>query len=214
MAAQIFRDAFDGCERWELPSVGGVQKSVPAPANEAPAQPTVFELEALEEQARQEGYAAGHAEGMAAAEGERRTLVARLEAIMTAASRPLATLDDATEQELARLATVIARRVVAHELKVSPALIVQAVQQGARALPAATRELRVRLHPDDLALLRDLDVAEEHWQLLPDPSLARGDCQLESQRSRLDARVDARLAAVIDAVLGTDQDDGDEDVTA
>jgi flagellar assembly protein FliH len=213
MAAQISRDPFDGCERWELPTVGGVRAAAAAPENELPPPPTVFELEALERQAREEGFAAGHAEGLAAAQAERQTLAARMQALLAAAARPLATLDDATEQELARLATVIARRVVAHELKLSPALIVQAVQQGARALPAATRELRVRLHPDDLALLRDLDMAEEHWQLLPDPSLTRGDCQLESQRSRLDARVETRLAAVIDAVLGAEEDDGDEDVT-
>ena len=76
------------------------------------------------------------------------------------------------------------------------------------------RVLEVRVHPDDLALLREHAVAEEHWQLLPDPALARGDCLLESERSRLDARVDTRLAAVVDAVLGMDEDDGDEEITA
>lgn len=213
MGAQIIRNAFEGYERWEPPSMGE-----PAPAaepEETPALPTVADLEALEQQAREEGFAAGRAEGAAEGERERRALVARLEALLEAAVRPLASLDDATERELARLATVIARRVVAHELTVSPALIVQAVQQAARALPAATRTLQVKLHPDDLALLRELDVAESHWQLLPDPGLSRGDCQLESERSRLDARVDTRLAAVIDAVLGDDGNDaGDDEVTA
>ncbi|HET6433834.1 FliH/SctL family protein [Dyella sp.] len=213
MAAQIIRDSFDGAERWELPAVGGVRAQA-APASELPPPPTVFELEALEQQARDEGFAAGHAEGLAAAERERRALAARMEALLNAAARPLATLDDATEQELARLATVIARRVVAHELALAPQRVVQAVQQAARALPAATRELRVRLHPDDLALLRELAVSEEHWQLLPDPALSRGDCLLESERSRLDGRVDTRLAAVVDAVLGTDEDDGSAEVTA
>ena len=66
----------------------------------------------------------------------------------------------------------------------------------------------------DLAVLREYAVAEEHWQLLPDPALARGDCLLESERSRLDGRVETRLAAVVDAVLGLDEDDGDEEITA
>ena len=35
-----------------------------------------------------------------------------------------------------------------------------------------------------------------------DPALARGDCRLESEHSRLDARVETRLAAIIDALLG------------
>jgi flagellar assembly protein FliH len=191
-------------QRWELPNVG-TRQSVEKAAN-AVAQPTVRELEALEQQAREEGYAAGRAEGLAAAQQQLHEQLARLDALYTAAARPLQVLDEQTEQELARLATVIARRVIAHELRLSPGLIVQAVRQAATALPAATRELRVQLHPDDLALLRELGAAETHWQLLADPALSRGDCQLLSERSRLDARVETRLAAVIDAVIGDDAD--------
>ena len=212
MAAQIIRDTFAGAERWELPQVHDDARS--EPVNDLPAPPTVADLEALERQARDEGYAAGRAEGIADAAREQRAVVARLESLLESAARPLAALDDATEQELARLAVVIARRVLAHELATAPELIVQAVQQAARALPSATRELRVRVHPDDLAVLREHAVAEEHWQLLPDPALARGDCLLESERSRLDGRVETRLAAVVDAVLGLDEDDGDEEITA
>ncbi|MEW5833431.1 MAG: FliH/SctL family protein [Pseudomonadota bacterium] len=213
MAAQIIRDAIAGFERWELPPV--LDRLAAEPVAEAGGPPTVAELEALERQAREEGYAAGRAEGLADAAREREAMVRRLEALLEAATRPLDALDEATEQELARLAAVIARRVVAHELATSPALIVQAVQQAARALPAATREVRVRVHPDDLAVLRQHEVAEEHWQLLPDPALVPGDCLLESDRSRLDARVETRLAAVVDAVLGIgSDDDGDDEVTA
>lgn len=212
MAAQIIRDAFAGAERWELPQVRDAACS--EPVDELPGPPTVAELEALERQARDEGYAAGRAEGLADAKDERRAIVARLESLLQSAARPLASLDATTEQELARLAVVIARRVLAHELATAPELIVQAVQQAVRALPAATGELRVRVHPDDLALLREHAVVEAHWQLLPDPALARGDCLLESERSRLDARVDTRLAAVVDAVLGMDEDDGGEEITA
>jgi len=213
MAAQIIRDACTGYQRWELPSMA--ERPAVEPAADAGGPPTVAELEALEQQAREEGYAAGRAEGLADAARERELMVRRFEALLDAAARPLDALDEATEQELARLATVIARRVIAHELVTSPALIVQAVQQAARALPAATRTLRVRVHPDDLAVLHEHEVAEEHWQLLPDPSLVPGDCVVESERSRLDARVDTRLAAVVDAVLGIGSDeDGDEEVTA
>jgi flagellar assembly protein FliH len=91
-------------------------------------------------------------------------------------------------------------------LKAAPELVVHAIRQAAAALPSATRELRVRLHPADLALMRELEAAETHWQLVADPALARGDCRLESEKSRLDARVETRLAALVDAVLGDDVD--------
>jgi flagellar assembly protein FliH len=204
MSAVLDRDAAGSYQRWEPPQVGA---DAPAPAPAEPVvHPSVSELEAIERQAREEGHAAGHAKGLAEARAQGRELVARLESICTAAARPLDALDAAVEQELAQLAVLVARRVIAHELAVHPERIAQAVRQAVAALPAATRELRVRLHPDDLALLRELDAAEPHWQLQADPSLERGDCVLESERSRLDARVETRLAAMIDAVLGDEAD--------
>jgi flagellar assembly protein FliH len=187
-------------QRWELPNVG-IGSTASAAAN-APPQPTVRELAALEQQAREEGYAAGHAEGAAAVQQLLRQRMAELDALYDAAARPLQAFDEQAGQELAQLAMIVAQRVIAHELQLSPALVVQAVRQAAGALPAATRELRVHLHPADLTLLRESGVAETHWQLLADVTLARGDCRLESERSRLDARVETRLAAMIDAVLG------------
>lgn len=204
--AAVMQGAAAEFQRWELPEVGTMSV---ATASESPAQPTVCELEALEEQAREEGYAAGQAEGLAASKQQLDEQLTRLAALYEAAARPLESLDAQTELELAQLATLIASRVVGRELQLTPALIVQTVREAAAALPAATRELRVHVHPDDLVLLRELGAAEEHWQLLADPTLARGDCRLESERSRLDARVETRLAAVIDAVLGDDVDNGE-----
>lgn len=209
--ASMGRETVMDFQRWELPQVGADQPR--RRATDPPVQqPTVHELEALERQARTEGFTAGHAEGLASGQQQVRERMARLDALCDAVARPLQSLDEQVEKELARLATVIARRVIARELQLSPELIAQAVRQAAAALPAATRELRVHVHPDDLALLHELGTVESHWQLLADPGLARGDCQLESERSRLDARVDTRLAAVVDAVLGDDADenaDGD-----
>lgn len=199
MSAVLNRDAVAGYQRWEPPQMG--QPPAPAP-EEAPAHPTVSDLEALERQARDEGHAAGFAQGLAEARAQGREQLARLESICAQAARPLDQLDAAVEQQLAQLALLVARRVIARELATRPELIAQAVRQAAAVLPAATRELRVRLHPDDLALMRELEAAEAHWQLVADPALARGDCVLESERSRLDARVETRLAAMIDAVLG------------
>jgi flagellar assembly protein FliH len=189
-------------QRWELPNVG-TQSTTPKAANTSP-QPTVHELAALEQQAREEGYAAGLAEGRAAAQVQLRQRMAQLDALYEAAARPLQILDEQTGQELVRLATIVASRVIAGELRQAPGLIAKAVRQAASALPAATRELRVHVHPDDLALLQGLGAVESHWQLLADPTLARGDCLLESGYSRLDARVETRLAAIVDAVLGDD----------
>lgn len=207
MSAVLTREAIPGFQRWELPQVGD---AVLAAAVDEPGLPSVSDLEAIEREAREQGYAAGQREGLAAARQQLAERVARLDALYASAARPLQALDEATEQELAQLALVVAQQVLAHELKSTPELIVPAIRQAATALPSATRELRVRLHPDDAALLRELGAVETHWQLIADPALARGDCVLESERSRLDARVRTRLAAVVDAVLGDEADDSSD----
>lgn len=210
MSAVLSRDNLIGLQRWLPPEVGEPAAVEPTPV-EPIAQPTVRDLEAIEQQARDEGYAAGHAEGMAAARDVINTRMARLDELLEAAARPLRSMDELVELELARLAMTVARQVLAHELRTSPDLVVEAVRQAALALPSATGKLRVRLHPEDLALLRSLDVAESNWQLVGDGTLQRGDCMLDSERSRLDARMETRLAAVVDAVLGAEAEDIDAD---
>lgn len=202
MVAVLTDHAVSGYQRWEPPQVGDHAPAPPPAAAEPVVHPTVSELEDLERQAREEGRAAGFAQGLAEAREQGRAQLARLEALCTQAARPLAALDTEVEQELAHLALVIARRVLAQELATHPEHIVSAVRQAVAALPAAHRKLQVRLHPDDLALLRELEAAEADWQLVADPTIQRGGCLLESERSRLDARVETRLAAMIDAVLG------------
>ncbi len=210
MSAVMNRDDWQAFERWLPPEIGEPSAPEPAPAEPA-QQPTVRDLEALEQQARDEGYAAGLAQGMTEARTVLHERMARLDALLDSAARPLRSMDELVELELTRLAMTVARQVISHELRTAPDLVVEAVRQAALALPSASGNLRVRLHPDDLALLRSLDMAESHWQLLPDNSLQRGDCLLESERSRLDARVETRLAAVVDAVLGAEADETDED---
>jgi flagellar assembly protein FliH len=196
------REVAAGFTRWEPPMVGDTP---PPPAE--PPRPTVSELEAIERQAREEGYAAGHREGLAAGRREIEARVARLEAMLAAAAQPLARLDIEVEEELARLAVTIARRVLAHELSVHPQRIVETVHRAVGLLPAGSRELRVHLHPDDLKLLRESGAADAGWQLIADPALSRGGCRIESTQSRLDATLEARLTAVIDAVLGAEEGD-------
>lgn len=207
----VFHNMDEDFQRWEPPDVG--IRSAQCDATNGTSQPAVHELEALEQQAREEGHAAGMAQGLAegraTAQQQFSQRMAELDALYNAAARPLQLLDDQAADELAQLATVVARRVIMHELNTSPGLIAGLVRQAADALPMATRELRVYVHPKDLALLQELGTAERHWHLLGDSTLARGDCRLESERSRLDARVETRLAAIIDALLG-DESRSDE----
>src|SRR6516225_7867554 len=136
MSAVLNRDNLVAFQRW-LPPEMGEPAVEPAPV-EPVMQPTVRDLEALEQQARDEGYAAGQAEGLAAARDLMNSRMARLDALLDAAARPLHAMDELVELELARLAMTVARQVLAHELRTSPDLVVEAVRQAALALPSAS----------------------------------------------------------------------------
>ncbi len=201
------REEIASAERWTVPSVE------PSSRSHEPPRPTVAELEEITEQARREGFEQGLAQGRDAAQTELRTQVARLGRLYDAMARPLADIDDTVEHELAHLAVLIARRVIGHSIRTRPETLLPLVRDLITQLPAQTRQLRIHVHPEDAALLRDHlgDLADRGWRIEESPQLQRGDCQLQSEHSRVDARVASRLQAVVDAVLDGEEagmDDG------
>jgi flagellar assembly protein FliH len=189
-------------ERWELPVVGAVETRDAEALDEGPQRPTVAEIETIERQAREEGFNAGLNEGRAMAKRELAAQVARLEALFAAVERPFADLDNDVAGDLALLATTIAERVLGYELTTRPEKILEVVRQAVDALPAATRHLKIHLNPADAVIVREHRSSLDHeGTVVDDPALERGDVRLESEHSRLDARVRTRLVAVIDSVL-------------
>lgn len=199
----LARERVSQFERWELPVVGAPEaRDVADVPDDGPQRPTVAEIEAIERQAREEGFNAGLTEGRAMAKRELAAQVARLEALFAAVERPFADLDNDVVGDLALLATIIAERVLGYELATRPDKIVDVVRQAVDALPAATRHLKIHLHPADAAIVREHRSSLDHeGTVVDDATLERGDVRLESEHSRLDARVRTRLAAVVDSVL-------------
>lgn len=194
-------------ERWQLPEVGPAGAGRP---RVAPA--TVRHLEGLEAQAREEGFARGLAEGRKAAEEELAGKVRVLNGLLDALAGPLHDVDAQVESELAQLAMAVARQLVRREIQTSPAEVIGAVREALLALPAHARKIKVSVHPEDAALIRahlGLGEGEHAWDLVEDAMIARGGCLVLSEHSRVDARVESRLSAIVAAVLGGERaDDG------
>jgi flagellar assembly protein FliH len=75
-------------------------------------------------------------------------------------------------------------------------------------LPLAARNIRIHLHPDDAAIVRDKLArasGEQEWQLAEDPLMARGGCRITSDQSSIDARFEASVAAVMSGLLGDER---------
>jgi flagellar assembly protein FliH len=175
----------------------------------------IADLNLLEREAWEQGFAAGRAAGRAQALTEQEALtqelrvrVQRLEAILNLQARPLAELDETVLRQLASLAGAIARQLVRRELRTQPEQIIAVIRETVALLPAAARDVRIHLHPEDAALVRERLVepaAERAWTLVEDPVITRGGCRISSENSSIDAQVETRLGAAIAAVLGDER---------
>lgn len=110
---------------------------------------------------------------------------------------------DQSQQEAVRLGVAIAERLLRRTLDVQPEAILDLIR-SALDWSVGTDHLRVRLHPADAALVADaaqpLD-ANREMEFLPDASLTRGDCVIESLNGQTDARLDVILQRIADELL-------------
>jgi flagellar assembly protein FliH len=64
------------------------------------------------------------------------------------------------------------------------------------------------LHPEDAAVVRQNLAPTENeraWVIVEDPVMARGGCQVMSATSRIDARLETRLAAMLSELMGDER---------
>jgi len=209
--------------RWIVPALDlvaapAVSVEEIAPAEVAP--PSLEELQAIRDQARQAGYeeglANGHADGLAKGlaqgQAEMRRLNAQIEGILDNFTRPLARLESEVASALGELAVRIAGHLVGRAYVSEPDLLAALVAQALDAVGSTAREVEVRLHPDDLAVFasglssgqpvpRALLSLPEGARLTPDPALSRGDLRVHTESVRLDGSLQARLEQALEQVV-------------
>ena len=199
----------DDVSRWDLPKVEGA--ALPRGSGGV----NVMHLAAVERDAWEHGYKAGHVEGVRKGEAELKVRIAEvdvkiaaLQAIIETLAKPLADLDTGIETELTRLAMIIAKHLVRRELRLDPTQVIGIVRHTVGLLPLSARNITVHLHPDDAAILLDrlaAPVGEREWDLREDPLMARGGCRVTTDNASIDARVESTIAAAMRGLLGDDR---------
>jgi flagellar assembly protein FliH len=172
--------------------------------------PTVGGLADLQAEAHKEAFEQGLAEGREAGRAEVRAQVERLAGMFYDLAKPFEALDSEVERELLTLAMALARQIVRRELKTDPTQIIGIIREAIAALPVAAREVRVHLHPEDAAVVRQHlapTESERAWAIVEDPVMARGGCQITTTTSRIDARLETRVGAILSELLGTERHD-------
>ncbi|WP_027911361.1 flagellar assembly protein FliH [Pseudomonas sp. URMO17WK12:I4] len=213
-------------DRWSLPSFDEhdeSQEQTPEPepiAAEAPPPPqeseevaledvkplTLDELEAIRQDAYNEGFATGEKDGFRAgqlkAKQEADTALAgrvqALEQVMQHLLEPIAEQDKQLEFALVTLVGQITREVIQRELSSDSSQIRQVLREALKLLPMGAENIRIHLNPQDFELVKALrDRHEESWRILEDDSLLPGGCRVETEHSRIDASVETRLSQAI-----------------
>jgi len=156
------------------------------------------QAEAVHEAARRDGFELGRADGLA-------------EAVLTLAAARLeaARLADLSKVAAIALATKMAEKIVGRAVALAPEVMAEIVGEALAACRPGAGVVRLRLHPDDLAGVesRRLALAARApagaaLEFLADDSVGRHGCVIETPQGRVDARLEAQLAALERALVG------------
>ena len=191
------KEKLSAYQRWELDSFDG-----PRRINGSMQLPSVEQLERIQQQAQQEGFAAGFREGGALAAKQ----AARMQELLSAFAQESQQFNERLAQDLLGLALAISKQIMRESLKVHPELILALVNEVLGQLPHAHKHARLSLHPEDAALVRtSLGDAINHsgWHIIEDAKLARGGCRLDTPDCDIDASLEGRWQRLVSA-LGED----------
>jgi flagellar assembly protein FliH len=169
---------------WQLKSLeGGGNK-------QAPDQDDTERIKAINQQAYRQGYDAGFAQGAARAQSE----AARLAQLIETVSHETTGLEQRVAEDLVRLALTLARAMVREALAVRPEIVAAIVRDSVADVPPFSQGTRLRLHPEDVALLRS-HLSQElgpDWVVVEDASILRGGCRIETSAGDIDATLQTR----------------------
>ncbi len=199
----IPREELSSFEAWNPNELLGADPhanaGMPTAEPETPRLSVAEQLAAQLRAARQSGYQDGYRDGLAALDGFKQSYAAQITSqlgrLMESHGAQLDSLQQQLAQAIAVCATSMARQVVRSELKGNPELVAAVAQEAVEALLLSARHVTVRVHPDDQPLVAQgaADVLEARGaRLIPDASIARGGCRVDSDIASVDGTVAAR----------------------
>ena len=224
MSKYFHEDELKDARPWHMPLVSGpianpredeeeeAKENLPPaePSEEEPPTlklPTAEEIEAMQQQAyeegRREGYEKGLEEGRQAGLTEMQAKARQFDNLIQTLQRPLEQLDDEVEQQFSELALSFAQCLLKRELSLDSRHIRALLQEVLGYLPMNERNIRVRLNPADIDLLQQSKASpdEEEWKALSDPAVTQGGCIVESENTRVDASLESRLNQLMDQLF-------------
>jgi len=206
MSDPVSKKPAEDCQSWILPSVSENSN------DSSNSILTASQLEAVQKQAYDEAYQVGFAEGVNAGKQAVQQQVNNFEDMLKTLSSPFEQLDKQVDEELVVLVQALVRQMVRREIKQDPGQIMAVIREAIQSLPVASRQLQLRLHPDDASLVQefyktgDQDLA---WDIVEDPLISRGGSKIITSVTQVDATLETRLSQLFAQVFGERQQDSD-----
>jgi flagellar assembly protein FliH len=197
MSSFIPKSRTGAYQPWQLKSLEGGGNKQAREAQDAER------IKSINQQAYRQGYDAGFAQGSARAADE----AVRLAQLVDTIRQETTGLEQRIAEDLVRLALTLARTLVRESLKVHPELVEAIVRESVAEVPPFSQGTRVRLNPDDAALL-GAHLSQElgaGWNVVEDPNILRGGCRIETPTGEIDATLETRWQKLT-AALAQDQE--------
>jgi flagellar assembly protein FliH len=195
-------------QRWEMASFGDDRPSTRV----SQPQVTEAELAAIREQARQEGYALGlaqgHAAGMDIGRVDSAQEMLHLQQVAEAFGSEIARANEVIADDLLNLGLDLAKAMLKTALDIRPELVLPVVAEAIRYLPSLQQPALLFLHPEDAKLARDFigeELSKAGWRVTEDTHLERGGCRVETPSNQIDGSVQSRWQRIA-AALGKNSD--------
>jgi flagellar assembly protein FliH len=167
---------------------------------------TLDELEAIRQEAYNEGFSTGEKDGFHAGQLKARQeadaalalKLNSLEQLMAQLLEPIADQDRNLEHAMVTLVSQMAREVIQRDLLIDSSQIRQVLRDALKLLPMGASNVRIHINPQDFELVKALrERHEETWRIVEDSDLLPGGCRIETEQSRIDASVETRLGQAI-----------------
>jgi flagellar assembly protein FliH len=204
----IRKEEQSACHPWEMTNFDVGSNVVTNEVYSGMTLPTIEHITEIQEQARQEGYDNGHAEGLAEGRKAAALEADRLRGLADTFSVEVRAADETISQQILDLSIDLARALLKSALTIRPELVIPIVKEAVRYLPALHQPALLYLNPDDAMLVQDRignELTKTGWQLADDTQLAPGSCRVETANNQIDASLPTRWQRLT-AALGKQSD--------
>ncbi len=158
--------------------------------------PTAAELEAMQNEAREEGYNAAYQEAYAAGTQHMASLIEAISSGIAQAQHDVA-------QNLLDLALETARQMVMQTLSYKPEIVLNVIREAINALPHINTGVHLVVHPEDAAIIRQHmgeQLTHNSWKIIEDAAITRGGARIETTSSQVDATMETRWKRIVSAL--------------